>query len=46
MNKNKVIDENLKTYGIIIAMVLLVADVSLFVWGMTYTDRMRAAHQT
>ncbi len=46
VNKNKVIDESLKKYGIIVAMVLLVADVSLFVWGMTYSDRMKAAHQT
>ena len=46
VNKNKVIDESLKKYGIMVAMALLVADVSLFVWGMTYSDRMKAAMQT
>lgn len=46
VNKNKVIDESLKKYGILVAMILLVADVSLFVWGVTYPDRMKAAQQT
>lgn len=46
VNRNKVIDESLKTYGIIIAMALLVADVSLFVWGLTYSSRQKAAMQT
>ncbi|MDZ4404104.1 hypothetical protein [Prosthecobacter sp.] len=39
VNKNKVIDEALKRYGIIIAMVILVADVSCFVMGVTYPFR-------
>lgn len=43
VNKNKVIDESLKKYGIIIAMIFLVADVGFFVWGATYRDRMRSA---
>ena len=46
VNRNKVIDESLKTYGIVIAMALLVADVSLFVWGLTYSSRQKAALQT
>jgi len=39
VNKNKVIDEALKRYGIIVAMVILVADVTCFVMGVT--DRFR-----
>jgi hypothetical protein len=39
VNKNKVIDETLKKYGITIAMVILVADVGLFVWGLTEQNR-------
>jgi predicted anti-sigma-YlaC factor YlaD len=39
VNKNKIIDENLKKYGIVIAMVILVADVSIFVWGVTARNR-------
>lgn len=39
VNKNKVIDEALKKYGIAIAMVILVADVSCFVLGVTYPFR-------
>lgn len=39
VNKNKVIDESLKRYGIVIAMVFLVADVGLFVWGLTAHTR-------
>lgn len=39
VNKNKVIDENLKKYGIIIAMVILVADVGCFVMGATHRFR-------
>ena len=46
VNRNKVIDESLKTYGIVVAMALLVADVSLFVWGITYSSRQKAAMQT
>ena len=39
VNRNKVIDENLKRYGIVIAMIVLVMDVALFVYGRT--DRAR-----
>ncbi len=39
VNKNKVIDESLKKYGIVIAMIILVADVSCFVWGLTWRQR-------
>lgn len=42
VNKNKVIDESLKNYGITIAMIILVADVSCFVAMVTYQERMRA----
>ncbi len=43
VNKNKVIDEALKRYGIVIAMVILVVDVSCFVIGVTqqFRDKMR-----
>jgi len=41
VNKNKVIDESLKKYGIVIAMVILVADVGCFVAGVTYRHRMQ-----
>ena len=44
VNKNKVIDERLKQYGIFIAMIILIADVSLFVWGVT--ARTRSARET
>ena len=39
VNKNKVIDEALKRYGIGIAMIILVVDVSCFVMGVTYPFR-------
>lgn len=39
VNKNKRIDEMMKSWGIIIAMVFLVADVSCFVLGVTYRYR-------
>lgn len=39
VNKNKIIDEALKRYGIGIAMIILVADVSCFVLGVTYPFR-------
>jgi len=42
VNKNKVIDESLKKYGITIAMIILVADVACFVAMVTYQERMRA----
>ena len=41
VNKNKVIDEALKRYGIVVAMVILVADVSCFVMGVTYPFRQK-----
>jgi hypothetical protein len=39
VNKNKVIDENIKKYGIIISMILLMAFVGTFVWGLTERSR-------
>lgn len=42
VNKNKVIDESLKKWGILIAMVILVIDVGCFVAMVTYKDRMQA----
>jgi hypothetical protein len=42
VNKNKVIDETLKRYGIIVAMIILVADVGCFVAMVTYKERMHA----
>jgi len=41
VNKNKVIDESLKHYGIVVAMIILVADVSCFVMGVTYPFRQK-----
>ena len=46
VNKNKVIDESLKRYGIVIAMTILVLDVGLFVWGVTYPARMKQNNMT
>jgi hypothetical protein len=39
VNKNKRLDETLKSYGIIVAMCFLVADVGVIVWGVTYKFR-------
>ena len=39
VNKNKFIDEALKRYGIVVAMIILVADVSCFVLGVTHPFR-------
>lgn len=39
VNKNKKIDESIKTYGIYIAMAFLLADVSCFVVGVTHRYR-------
>ena len=39
VNKNKVIDESLKRYGIFIAMTILVADVTCFVMMVTHPLR-------
>ena len=41
VNRNKVIDETLKRYGIVIAMIFLVAFVVLFVIGITAPARAR-----
>lgn len=46
VNRNKVIDEKLKTYGIAVAMVFLVADVAFFVAGITYHDRIERGKMT
>lgn len=46
VNKNKVIDEALKRYGIVIAMIILVTDVTCFVAGVTYPFRERAKAMT
>jgi hypothetical protein len=42
VNKNKVIDEILKSWCIRIAMLILVADVACFVAMVTYKERMHA----
>jgi hypothetical protein len=39
VNKNKRIDELLKTYGIVVAMAFLVADVTCFLLGVTHKYR-------
>ena len=39
VNRNKWLDENIKKYGISIAMFFLVAAVSIFVLGVTYRHR-------
>lgn len=39
VNKNKTIDEAIKKYGIIVAMIILVIDVSCFVFGVTHRYR-------
>lgn len=39
VNKNKKIDESMKKWGIIIAMMFLVVDVSFFLLGVTYRYR-------
>jgi hypothetical protein len=41
VNKNKVIDESLKRYGIFVAMSILVADVTCFVLMVTHPLRNR-----
>jgi hypothetical protein len=43
VNKNKVIDESLKRYGIVVSMIILVFAVGVFVWGVT--DRQRNAYK-
>jgi flagellar biosynthesis protein FlhB len=46
VNKNKVIDESLKKWGILIAMIILVADVACFVTMVTHKDRQHAKDMT
>lgn len=46
VNKNKAIDENLKRYGIVISMLLLMADVGFFLWGASYHDRHKSENMT
>ncbi len=46
VNKNKAIDELLKKYGIIVAMIILVADVSCFVLGVSYPHRMKRSQMS
>lgn len=46
VNRNKAIDESLKRNGIYIAMILLVLDVGLFVWGVTEPARMKQGKMT
>ena len=46
VNRNKTIDEVLKKWGITIAMMFLIADVSCFIFGLTYQIRNRQHDQT
>jgi len=46
VNKNKTIDESLKKWGITIAMLILISDVSCFIFGLTYQIRNRQHEQT
>jgi hypothetical protein len=46
VNKNKVIDEALKRYGIVVAMSILVVDVTCFVLGVTDRKREQMRHLT
>jgi hypothetical protein len=46
VNRNKVIDENLKKYGILISMFFLVADVGFFLWGASHHDRQKSESTT
>jgi hypothetical protein len=39
INRNKVLDEKITKYGIIVAMVILVLDAAVFVTGMTHRTR-------
>jgi hypothetical protein len=41
VNRNKVIDATLKRYGIVVAMIILAADVTCFVAGVTASARKR-----
>jgi len=46
VNRNKYLDENLKKYSMIIAMIFLVADVTCFVVGVTSPLRQRLEQMT
>lgn len=46
VNRNKRIDEMLKRYGIIVAMSILVLDVTCFVLGVTYRHRLEQREKT
>lgn len=46
VNKNKKIDETLKKWGITIAMMFLIADVTCFIFGLTYQIRNRQHDMT
>ncbi len=43
INRNKKLDEQIRSYGIVIAMIVLVADVGCVVWGVT--NRYRSTHE-
>jgi hypothetical protein len=42
INRNKVLDERITRYGIIVAMVIFVIDVGVFVAGMSHRSRIQA----
>ncbi|MDZ4287710.1 MAG: hypothetical protein U0984_07120, partial [Prosthecobacter sp.] len=42
VNRNKVLDESVKKYAIIVAMVILVADAAIFVLGISHWKRIEA----
>ncbi len=46
VNRNKTIDETIKKWGITIAMMFLIADVTSFIFGLTYQIRNRQHEQT
>ena len=46
VNRNKAIDESLKKYGIVVAMVILVLDVGFFLWGATSQARANREEMT
>lgn len=42
VNRNKVLDESIKKYAIVVAMVILVLDAGIFVVGITHRKRVEA----
>ena len=46
VNKNKVIDAKLKKWGLRVAMILLVADVAVFLFGITAPSRKLRSEMT